>query len=1183
MNARIFPLVLVISAALLVPWRAPAQATFGDLELFGAFVPPNVMFLIDNSDAMNHHLWNNDFDPNVLYPAFVVGVCAPWPQAPTISGSSCPGSGAFRCNSGADVGNVCAVDSDCAGGKSLCVEECVDNEFVWRGLSGSDKIVPHTISGSSTQFHTECGVTRQLFHDDTSTPSSLYSLNYLNWMYGLATAGELADEPLMTRFQAAKTMIKGVLLEINPGSELEQIRVGLADFDSGGAVEGGSIKESIGKEKTNPVISQIDGLNANASGAPLAEALVDVGRYYAGKGNPMGDFSTHNLASPIDSSCRQNFVVLITAGAPTEDLMEHHSGDFETTIGNYDLDANECLKNQAPPACTTALEWDAPSTGRDDLLMYNNNGSDWLDDVAAYLLATDLSPDFAGTQNVKTYTIGFLIDHPLLAETAINGDGEYYTTDPQNAFSMADQLREALINIIERATSFGSAAVPSSRTAFGDGFYNAYFIPLGESSTWDGHLEAYRLANDGTVRDASGAQATNPVTGEFNEPRNPIWDSGEVIITQTDNDSRSIFTTIGGVQVDWNDTNVGRVELDIQTAELTQYANYDTSGITDPNDPIEVADAIADGLVHFTHGHDGFDEDLDGDYDETRTYVLGDIFHSSPVVVGPPPTFLFHEEGFGVASRAAPTDTPFYEQFETRDRIIYAGANDGMLHGFDGGEFLGDDPDTAIVETHRYTMGTGEERFGYVPGLLLDKIKYLPRNLPRQWYYVDGPAVAADAWLGDGTAGDITKEPGEWATVLLVGFRQGGPGYLALDISDPDETTAAHSPYPKLLWEFTHPNLGETWSKPVITRIKTVGAAGTGDKCGKDDGDGDCKERWVAIFGGGYTTQGNPNLATFIGDPADASWSDRSRAVFMVDLESGALVDSIEFDASGIDGPDNMIYAVPGQPSVLDLDFDGFADLVYLGDLGGQLWKWDISALGEDTDLDGLVDNWPSGVFFYVEPGSLGGSDLHYKNIFKAPAAAFHDGELVLAFGTGERDQVNFHDPDNSAHNFFVVAKDPNPTGAGAFPVTLPYLLDDVTDITSKDDDFDLTDLGFYVEGAEAEKFVTNTAIFAGFVITSSFVPDLVSVDVCDKRGSGNLYVFSLFTGQGFYYEAKVTTQNDARQTSIGTGMPSDPKVVLSPDGDQLYIQTSDNRLVTLPPPPRDPEPVKIVYWKQNF
>ena len=53
---------------------------------------------------------------------------------------------------------------------------------------------------------------------------------------------------------------------------------------------------------------------------------------------------------------------------------------------------------------------------------------------------------------------------------------------------------------------------------------------------------------------------------------------------------------------------------------------------------------------------------------------------------------------------------------------------------------------------------------------------------------MDGPIAVADAWLGDITGGTakVTRTTNEWATVLISAFREGGTGYLALDITDPD-------------------------------------------------------------------------------------------------------------------------------------------------------------------------------------------------------------------------------------------------------------------------------------------------------------------------------------------------------------------------------------------------------------
>jgi Tfp pilus tip-associated adhesin PilY1 len=49
--------------------------------------------------------------------------------------------------------------------------------------------------------------------------------------------------------------------------------------------------------------------------------------------------------------------------------------------------------------------------------------------------------------------------------------------------------------------------------------------------------------------------------------------------------------------------------------------------------------------------------------------------------------------------------------------------------------------------------------------------------------------------------------------VLLTGMRQGGAGYLALDVTNPDAGLLDdRGPYPKLPWEFTHAKLGQAWS-----------------------------------------------------------------------------------------------------------------------------------------------------------------------------------------------------------------------------------------------------------------------------------------------------------------------------------------------------------------------------------
>ena len=92
----------------------------------------------------------------------------------------------------------------------------------------------------------------------------------------------------------------------------------------------------------------------------------------------------------------------------------------------------------------------------------------------------------------------------------------------------------------------------------------------------------------------------------------------------------------------------------------------------------------------------------------------------------------------------------------------------GALHAVEAGSYRpGDDPRTPATESGYYDAGTGNEAFGWVPGVLLDQVKHVPRNSPRLRDFVDGSPAAADAWLPASRL-DTTKDGDEWATVLVT-------------------------------------------------------------------------------------------------------------------------------------------------------------------------------------------------------------------------------------------------------------------------------------------------------------------------------------------------------------------------------------------------------------------------------
>ena len=1035
------------------------------------------------------------------------------------------------------------------------------------------------------------------------------------------------------RIEVGHDVMVDFINSINPddgaGGVIERARLGFATFNTENGpyhrrCAGGTIDVPVGPATNKPqLISALDALldeyvnnGITSSGTCPSETMVDMARYFA-EGHVLGAYPTDLTAdrdliefpeenpgspknrkfepvcpggpcpSPIDLECRRNFVVLVTDGGPNRDLHNHYGpydtfpmpdGTFMALFGNADGDANECSLLQSDPA------WD-PSC-LDDVLGGRDDGTypegiprgDWLDDVAYVLNRTDLSPSVPGMQNLQTYPIGFFLDAALLQETADNGGGQYFTAESAEEFELA--LNKATAGIMDSLAAFSAASVPSSRSAFGDGFYTAFFEPSNDDPFWPGHLQAFRISPDLEVLDKFGSPALDPNTQKFKEPRKYFWDAGEELAKPT-HPTRKLYATNNPGNNRGPLNTVNATDLDIQDGDLTLYPNYPTISFANKAQ-------LASGLLDYLEGKDTFDQDEDTNTTELRDAVLGDMFHSSPIVIGRPPSFLSGEPGFGPAF----DPTSFLVQHQDRTRRIYVGANDGMLHAFNAGDLQsGDNPATPWTENDYYDFGSGQEEFGYVPSFLLDTLKYIPRNDPRRYYYVDGSPSAADVWLPS-SASDPTKDPDEWATALVTGMRQGGSGYLALNVTDPTDAQ-----YPELLWEFdeTDAPLGETWSEAVITRVKLK--AGSSDLCGKiTTDDGPCREQWVAIFGGGYRADGNPNDSAYVSDPGSGSWANESKGIFMVAMDTGQLVGQVAFDPDPTTVTNAMRYSIPSTPAVLDLDFDGYADVVYVGDLGGQMWRWDISDVGDDsTGSDGIMDNWPVGIFLKSDPAAMGGGAFHYHSIFFPPVATYLNGQLVLAFGSGERTDPLY--PGNASvddNNRFWVAGDRVPLGVDPTDPNSGWLtlfedhatvggvtrgLNDVSNLAS---DPDPADDGYYIVAPDGEKFITNHVLFGGVLLTLSFVPDNSNANACERFNTSNIWVFNLEDAGGLIDDT-APPGNDQRKQFLGPGAPTDPQISISKDKVVLIGQTSQGYVYEFDVPVDPPPPIELVFWRQLY
>lgn len=356
-----------------------------------------------------------------------------------------------------------------------------------------------------------------------------------------------------------------------------------------------------------------------------------------------------------------------------------------------------------------------------------------------------------------------------------------------------------------------------------------------------------------------------------------------------------------------------------------------------------------------------------------QPWKLFDPGHSSPLWIGAPTADSAYMDKFG------PTSGPgSYAQYKidnaSRYPTMYIGANDGMLHSFNttgGGGGPG-----------------GYENWGVVPPNLLAKLKlqyYLApgATLPNYIhnFYVDGPLVTADIQVGT-----------TWRTTIIAGQGQGsganGNNYyfaLALNVVNPTSR-------PDILWEFSEgwdgtcttscsPIMGETWSKPVVTRVNVAGVP-----------------TWVVFFGSGYSNM-----------PAQSNVGQR---LYMLNAATGAKLGS--WDVTDIPvsptNPSTISNTLPGGPAVVDINDDGYADRLYIGDLEGRLWKLDMQT-------SPTIAAWTWQVLFDAGQPNGTGTRL-WAPITTAPAVALVNSTSPnVYFGTGGDDNA----PDNVNYAFYSI------------------------------------------------------------------------------------------------------------------------------------------------------------------
>jgi type IV pilus assembly protein PilY1 len=675
-------------------------------------------------------------------------------------------------------------------------------------------------------------------------------------------------------------------------------------------------------------------------GTPLRQVLARAGKTF--------ECSTGNycpILPPPDGTCQRNFTLLFSDG--------YWNGGVGVP-GNTDIDG----------------------PGPFDGGCYADNFSATLADTAMYYYETDLWPsypdqvpvgprDIAGAppgtfsatqplmhQHMQTYVIGFGLDGTFdpatvptdptvpfawtdpfagdlqkiddLVHTAKNGRGTYVSAN--DPVQLRAAFEAAFLEFTQAASSVSAAAFNSTSLRDGTLLYRAFF----------------------DLRNNTGDLTATPVDSAGNLAATPIWSAAQELDTL--NPANRVIVTydraaVKGIPFEFANLNANQ-KLTLTNQEVDYLRG-------------SRAAEVPAGTLRTRPATKG---------------LLGDIVNSSPVFVGPPVAINRDQAPFPTSQLYS----TFASTYQSRPAVVYVGANDGMLHGFDA--------------------STGKEVFGYVPNKLIDGTQTFKNDLERftqpfysHQYYVDQTPRLNDAFMHTSASGAKA-----WQSVLVGGLGVGGKGYFALNVTDPANAFASESnAASRVMWEFT--DVDDTYPKDVSGNPLGGAVGAVVDPTGapvKDLGyavsiptvamsnvkDTDSQNKWVAVFGNGYnSTAGIATLFVLFMDAGLDGWSSGD----FVKLSTGVGVPAMPAQGAGF--PNAL-----GTPALVDRDLNGTIDLAYAGDLLGNMYRFDLS----DPD----PTKWKVTKIFTATY-----SDGTLQPITKQPVVVKHPTQpgFMVIFGTG--------------------------------------------------------------------------------------------------------------------------------------------------------------------------------------
>jgi type IV pilus assembly protein PilY1 len=914
-------------------------------------------------------------------------------------------------------------------------ENCFDDDQTYKVRLYTDKI-----SGS--------------LKTTTSYGAAEYSGHYLNWYFSEGSFDDYRKSGTRTRIEMSQDAAVALV------NDLENIRVGLAiydnsdDSDGSGAGSGAKILVNvadigeIGDSGTTAthranIISEIKNIVA-VGFTPLGESIMDLGRYYTIKSGDENLLKLHP-----DGAAEQKLVSTIFVNGPTYDGI---------------TPPTEVIENWCQDSFIVAMTDGLPSNNRDvNVSSYLNSYAtedstdDYADDIVKGLYDMDLRPDLTNNNavvknNVTTYMVGFsdpqVINSELIKNMANFGVGNDLSSDSLLIASSEDELQEAFKSatnsIFAKVAAGSGAAFNTSQLSTDSTVYAASF----NSAEWSGSLQAYELSDTGVI----SATAS--------------WDAATKLDAMAYN-TRNVYS--------YNvDTNKG-IEFKIDALSSIQKQDLQKSSIGSTNTDVT-------NLINYLKGDRSNEGSGSTEY-RVRASALGDIASSTVVYVGAPqlnwPSYLSNDK-FG-------TTTNDYATFKsgsasTRTPMLYVGANDGMLHGFNA------DKSDANV---------GQEKLAYIPAMVASTedekgLHYLAEHDYAHQFYVDLTPTVSDVYIDNA-----------WRTVLVGGLRSGGKGIFALDITNPSQFSSSTANAEALaLWEFSSANdadFGYSYSKPTVAMMENG--------------------KWAVIVGNGYNNSGDGHAKLFIIYIEKSVANNGTWSLDYVKIDTGV---GSQTTPNGL-----------STPRAVDIDGDSVVDRIYAGDLQGNMWAFNVDS-SNDSNWDVATKTGKTVTPLFSAKDADGNTQpittapIIAKNTNKADATN-NAPNLLVFFGTGQYLEEN--DKTSTDVMTYYGVWDNGSGEKTRSDLTERKLITSTNTRVVSGENIDWTNTeGWYFDFVDratedassvdeiGERVISGSLIRNGILVFTTAIPNSTNTDVCVSNSESWLMAVDLNTGKAPLY-----------------------------------------------------------------